>query len=266
MDEALPFADFAGLIPGAALAALGAQPDRVRVLRGGRQANLCLRVATPAGERVLRIRQPRAVLPGADFAREVACHEAAAAAGLAPPVLASDVDRGWMLLPFVPQAPWTRDLLEEPGRAERLCRRLARLHAVPVPPGPREFDAGALVEAHRARLTARGIAAEGALRDAAALAREFDGPARRAPVLCHGDPDVGNLLGPIPLLIDFEYAQIADPLYDLALLVAYYPFLEAVLDDLLAAAALPDPADRAEFPKRLDFARQINALWGLALD
>ena len=265
MDEALPFADFARLIPPEALAALGGAPQQVRVLRGGRQANLCLRIDTPLGDRVLRVRQPRSNLPGADFAREVACHAAAASFGLAPTVLAADAARGWMLMPFVPQASWSRELLEEPGRAERLCRRLARLHAMPVP-SAEPFDGGALLDAHRDRLVARGIDASAELDEARALARELASQARRPPVLCHGDPDVGNLLGPIPLLIDFEYAQIADPLYDLALLLAYYPSLEPQREDLLEAAGLGTDADRAELPLRLAFARMINRLWGLALD
>ena len=77
---------------------------------------------------------------------------------------------------------------------------------------------------------------------------------------------MGNLLGDGPTLIDFEYAQVADPLYDLALLVTYYPELEGRTRDLGAAMGLGALPDQRDLPLWLAFSHRINRLWGLALD
>jgi aminoglycoside phosphotransferase (APT) family kinase protein len=41
----------------------------------------------------------------------------------------------------------------------------------------------------------------------------------------HGDLNASNVIGPVPMLVDWEYAQLADPVYDLACLSVYYPGL-----------------------------------------
>ena len=68
----------------------GEAPLNVQPLHGGRSVNLNLRIDTRLGRFVLRQRIWEGPRPGADPLREVACHRAAAAAGVAPAVLDAD--------------------------------------------------------------------------------------------------------------------------------------------------------------------------------
>src|SRR5262249_29523114 len=81
------------------------------------------------------------------------------------------------------------------------------------------------------------------------------------PVITHGDLDAGNLIGPVPMVVDWEYAQRADPVYDLACLSVYYPGLRLRGGELLAAAGITD----ANGPVRLELHAQlfdcVNRLW-----
>jgi aminoglycoside phosphotransferase (APT) family kinase protein len=60
------------------------------------------------------------------------------------------------------------------------------------------------------------------------------------PVTTHGDLNASNLIGSLPMLVDWEYAQLADPVYDLACLSVYYPGLRPRAGELLGAAGITD--------------------------
>ena len=60
------------------------------------------------------------------------------------------------------------------------------------------------------------------------------------PVTTHGDLNVGNLIGSVPMLVDWECAQLADPVWDLACLSTYYPGLQLRGEELLRAAVIAD--------------------------
>ena len=80
-------------------------------------------------------------------------------------------------------------------------------------------------------------------------------------VLAHGDLMVSNLLGPLPLLVDWEYAQAAHPAWDFACLLSYYPWLETRLAPLLAWAGLHEGEGRERFRLELERFRLLNRLW-----
>ncbi len=56
-------------------------------------------------------------------------------------------------------------------------------------------------------------------------------------MLNHGDLMVSNMLGDAPQLVDWSTAQVADPTWDMACLLAYYPGMGRYMPRLLAAAA-----------------------------
>jgi thiamine kinase-like enzyme len=65
------------------------------------------------------------------------------------------------------------------------------------------------------------------------------GSHERAPTLIHGDLHHSNLIGDKRLyLLDWEYAAVTDPLFDLACLIAYYPRAALHATALLRAAGL----------------------------
>ena len=73
----------------------------MQLLHGGRNVNRNLRIDTRVGRFVLRQRIREGPRPGADLLREVACHHAAAAAGVAPAVLDAAPDGRWILMDYV---------------------------------------------------------------------------------------------------------------------------------------------------------------------
>src|ERR1700757_4977778 len=85
----------------------GEVPLSVQLLHGGRNVNRNLRIDTRAGRFVLRQRIREGPRPGADSLREVGCHRAAAAAGVAPAVLDAAPDGGWILMDYIEGGTWT---------------------------------------------------------------------------------------------------------------------------------------------------------------
>ena len=174
-----------------------------RRLAGGR-VNRCWRV----GAVVVKAHDPAgatALFPN-DPAAEAAALRLAAAAGLAPGLLAEG--QGWIAWAHVPGRPWR-------AGAARAAALIGRVGALPVP-------AGAF------RAAPNGSAA---LRAAAALAPPADvlpppppdpGVPPVAPRLVHGDAVPGNLiLGPArdgadDRLIDWQCPALGDPVDDIA--------------------------------------------------
>jgi hypothetical protein len=56
----------------------------------------------------------------------------------------------------------------------------------------------------------------------------------------HYDLTASDVIGPVPMLVDWEYAQLADPVYDLACLSIYYPGRQRRGGELLDAAGITD--------------------------
>jgi aminoglycoside phosphotransferase (APT) family kinase protein len=259
--EAVPLARYGELIPAGAHRALADREWSASVMPGGRQVNLCLKLVDARGDTaVLRVRRGPA-LPGADFARELLCHRRAARAGLSPAIRAADASEGWIVMDHVPGAPWTEATLRDEAALWRLCDRLRSLHALETPDLPSVSDL-ALLRANCDVLTAHGQTdAEALMQRGAELTAQLALMPARPPVLCHGDPDVGNFLGEAPTMIDFEYTQVADPTYDLALLIAYYPGLDRQLARLQAAMGLDDGLSKRRLPVQLELCRIVGEAW-----
>lgn len=249
------------LIPGCA----GARPPRAIVrLPGGQGRNEVLRVDTDEGQFVWRRRLPPIDRPGAHPLTELAAHRLAAAASLAPEVLHAAPDGAWLLMPYIPSPPWTEARLCSAQGAERLGRQLARLHGldrgIDVPPADaREMAAGYVARVH-ARDPAAARALQPLVRQVDQLSQELALGGER-PVLVHGDLMCTNLLGPEPVLVDWEYAQLADPSWDWACVLSYYPLLAAWTDRLLGPAG----EDHAQGRHRLLLQQRrfdlLNTLW-----
>jgi hypothetical protein len=124
-------------IPGCAQ---GEAPLSVQLLLGGRSVNRNLRIDTRVGRFVLRQRIWDGPRPGADSLREVACHCAAAAAGVAPAVLDAAPDGRWILMDYIEGGMWTATQLQAAGGLRTLGARLRRLHAISPPRGLAAFD------------------------------------------------------------------------------------------------------------------------------
>jgi len=118
----------------------GEAPLSIQPQHGGRSVNRNLRIDTRVGRFVLRQRIGVGPRPGADPLREVACHRAAAAAGVAPAVLDAAPDGSWILMDYVEGGMWTPPRLQAPEGLRTLGACLQRLHAITPSKGLAVFD------------------------------------------------------------------------------------------------------------------------------
>ena len=218
----------------------GAAPLRIERLLCG-SVNDSWRVDTAQGRFVLRVDGPASRRPGVDREREQRLHEAAARALIAPRLLLRADADGVQVCEYLEGRSWGEADFMEPSQLWRLGERLAQLHALEVPAGVLPFDPVA-----SARDYLHAMSHEAIVRTRAdQLVAEIDVAARRVAEgttglsIVHGDLAHANLLDGAQLwLLDWEYAQRADPLYDVACALAYYPQVQPQAAQLLGAAGL----------------------------
>jgi thiamine kinase-like enzyme len=164
---------------------------------------------------MFRVDGPLAARLGLDRRGELEILDTVAKAGIGPEVVGADPEQGWLLTRYVPGEHWCEQALKDPVNLERLAQRLKQLHELP-PVGPL-FDPGRI-----ARGYARQLGTEAARRladDIESRARELYSGTDPA-VICHNDLIAANIIESEPLtFIDWEYAAVGDPYFDLAVIV-----------------------------------------------
>jgi thiamine kinase len=242
----------------------GEAPPSVQPLHGGRSMNLNLRIDTRLGRFVLRQRIREGQRPGADPLREVACHRAAAAAGVAPAVLDAAPDGSWILMDYVEGGMWTPPRLQAPKGLFTLGACLQRLHATTLPEGLAAFDPVSIAAGQAQAILERDPAAAEQVNALVARTRQLAVACAAfavTPVTTHGDLNASNLIGPLPMLVDWEYAQLADPVYDLACLSVYYPGLRMRGEELLGMAGITDADGAMRLRLHIQMFDSLNRLW-----
>jgi len=195
-------------------------------LIGGGKVNRSFLVRTRRGRFVVRLNENVANDPGLDREREIRLHTAAADAGLAPQIIYACPDHSCLITDFVDGRLWTPHYFTRMRDLRSLGLRLRVLHGVSPPPLPR-FDPLAVARRY-ADIVVRSDPQE-ALRIQSLLERGAESYARsgsqqRAATIVHSDLHHGNVLTADRVyFIDWEYAQVGDPLLDLACIMAYYP-------------------------------------------
>jgi thiamine kinase len=241
----------------------GDAPLSVELLHGGRNVNRILRIDTQAGRFVLRQRVRHEPRPGADPLREVACHRAAADAGVAPAMLDAAPDGNWILMDYVDGGAWTPTRLQAREGLRSLGACLQRLHAT-TPPKLAAFDPVSIAAEQAETILDRDP--DAATQVDALVARTLQLAVDCAtfavtPVTTHGDLTTSNLIGPRPMLVDWEYAQLADPVYDLACLSVYHPSLRLREEELLGAAGFTDANAAVRLKLHVQLFDNLNKLW-----
>lgn len=178
-------------------------------------------------------------------------------------------DGSWLLMEFIDAPVWTESRLLSPAAVERLGARLAELHSLDAPAGVAPVDTAGIAAGYLQQLRDRQpdqaeIHAP-LLSRVQELSQVMEGIAARA-VLNHGDLQVGNMLGSQPMLVDWEYAQLVDPTYDIACLLIYYPRLEPQRGHLMASAGLSNPADHAVLALQRERFACLDRLWNAVND
>lgn len=200
-----------------------------------------------------------------DLETETRAMAAAAAAGIAPAVIAADGATGVLLTRFRPSAQWTPPDARKAGNIRRLTAVLRALHALPT-----ELPVFAAERIARRYLAALPSGLDDAraakwAEELMTLARRYD--ARYAPTaFCHNDLVAANVLDDGALtLVDFEYAVRADPLLDLANFAGMNGLDSEQQRVLLAAYRQQEPADEAlaELEWLIRMVRLMAWFWAL---
>jgi len=189
-----------------------ARPELIGALPGGRSNHSYLLEAD--GRRcVLRVGGAEPAAPGIDRTREAEIVAAAAAAGLAPPLLHADLGRDLFLTAVVDGPLLTAADLDRPLR-HALLDGLAQVHALPVSAARLDYRAH-----YRALGRLAGALTTDLPSDLERRLERLEQACDRG--LCHHDPGPGNVLvqNGRPIFIDWEYAAPGLPVFDLAVLV-----------------------------------------------
>ena len=238
---------------------------QIRALGGGFNARSFLAVG--GGRRhVLRLPVPGS-MAWLDVASEARAMSAAAAADLAPAVIAVDSEAGLLLTDYRMML-WTPELVHQSTSITMIARLLRALHPLNVElPVYRleHFTATYLSALAKTATYAPGAEERKWADELARLGRHFD--SSYAPTaFCHNDLFAANILidGAAARLIDFEYAGRGAPLLDLASLAGMNDFTAAQRQQLLdeyygTAAAAPALKD---LDNAVRMVRLLAYFWG----
>ena len=208
---------------------------------------------------VLRLDRAEAARLGLDRRSEREVVESVARAGMAPePAWYSPAGDAY-LRPWVEGRPWSLDDLRSPKNIERLAVLLRRLHTLPR--AGRHFDP---LEA--ASRYAREIGTFESARCLVKAVEAFEDLDPEKATLCHNDLVCANIVeGNCLVLIDWEYAGMGDPFFDLAVVAQHHGlpgslarhFVEAYLE------RAPSPDEWCRFEKQCRFYGALLELWTL---
>jgi thiamine kinase-like enzyme len=160
---------------------------------------------------VLRVGGKNTDLLGIDRAHEHSASLAAADAGVGPEVVHFVEPEGWLVTRFVEGIP------VPPSELERIADALRRFHQGGPIPG--RFDSFRVVESYAAMALAHGVRLPAGYERTLELASSIERMRHGAPIKpCHNDLLSGNLIddGERIRIVDWEYAGMGDPFFDLA--------------------------------------------------
>jgi len=183
---------------------------------------------------------------------------------VAPAVLDAAPDGTWILMDYVEGGMWTPARLQAPEGLSTLGACLRHLHAITPPTELAAFDPVSIARGQAQTILDRDPAAAAQVNALVARTRQLAADCAAfavRPVTTHGDLNANNLIGPVPMLVDWEYAQLADPVYDLACLSVYYPGLRLRGGELLSAAGITDANGAARLRLHAQLFDSLNRLW-----
>ena len=234
-------------------------------LLGGGKVNRSFLVRTRRGRFVVRLNENGDSDPGLDRVREIALHSAAAAAGIAPPIIYACPNHTFLITDYVEGRLWTPHYFTRMRDLRALGQRLRSLHALPAPPAAR-FDPMAAARRY-AEIVMRSDPADagriGALLERGDQAYAKSGSKPRPACIVHCDLHHANVLTADRIyFIDWEFAQVGDPLLDLACVLAYYPRAVPHGSLLLGAAGLDEAGvDEAALGELTRVFNMLTYLW-----
>ena len=237
---------------------------RVETLGGG-ITNHNLKVEVGGESFVLRVAGKDTGLLGIDRRVELAATRRAADLGIGPEVVGFVEPDGWLVTRFVAGETPPLERMRSPELLRRVAEALRAFHGSPPIPGT--FDSFRVVEAYRETALARGGTVPAAYDRAHGLARQIEALRKSAaPAPCHNDLLNANFLddGERLCIVDWEYAGMGDPFFDLANFSINHELGDEERRTLLEAyfgAVRPEDARALELMRFMSDFRE--AMWGV---
>jgi thiamine kinase-like enzyme len=220
-------------------ALLGPRQGAVERLEGG-ITNRNFRVNLGGTEYVVRLPGKDTALLGIDREAERLATKKAAELELGPKVAAMLDQPPCLVTCFVESREVTAAELREPGRVEEVAEALRRFHHSGLEL-PRSFYASEVVNDYAEIARSRGGTLPDGFEHATACARKVVKAVRKnpdhQPLPCHNDLLTANFLhdGERLMLVDWEYAGMGDPFFDLGNFAVNNELGDADEERLLAA-------------------------------
>jgi thiamine kinase-like enzyme len=212
----------------------------------GGLTNRNFRVESPAGVFVLRLGGAETGLMGIDRACEYAATAIAASLGVGAEVLLADAEADVLVTRFIAGVPLTSDQARTAVMLPRLAAALRQVHDGPAFPGL--FAPWTATHRQLSHARQRGVAPPPAIDEAlvclAHIERSLGASTSLRP--CHNDMLAANFLddGERIRIIDWEYAGMGDPFFDLGNLAVNLDLDASDHPGLLRGYGL-EPDDRA---------------------
>ncbi len=157
-------------------------------------------------------------------------------AGIGAEVLLCSPERRLLVTRKLDAQPLALDALHDLDCMQRLALLLRRLHALPTPPAVQQLDLRTVLQGYWLTLKTHGVKHESTLHTYALSIAE-ESARKSQSCLCHNDVHHLNLMsdGSRLWLLDWEYAGVGDPLFDLASVCCYHDYSPAQRAQLLQA-------------------------------
>lgn len=189
-------------------------------------------------------------------------------AGIGAEVLLCEPERRLLVTRLVDAHTLSVEAMRTDVTIAKVAQLLRQLHALPVPVGIQLIDLAATLRGYWHSLEGQTWSAD----DAQARLREMDIAMEIAMessrltnrCLCHNDVHHLNVLSNHRRLwlLDWEYAGVGDPFFDLAAVCCYHAYNETLRDRLLAAyLGQVDAADRLRLQRMCWLFDYIKELW-----
>lgn len=233
---------------------------------GGGITNLNYRVDVDGESFVVRIPGKNGELLGIDRRREYACTLAASQSGVGPEVAHFFEAEGILITRFIAGRGVSAEEIGRPTAVRRVAESLRRYHGGPTFPGT--FSALQTVQKYL-QISRSGAPLPSTIEWMIERGENIDGAMQAVPRSlhpCHNDLLLGNFIddGHLIRIVDWEYAAMGDPFFDLGNFAAHQGLSDiqetVLLEAYLGQAAAPDMA-RLKLMKILSDLRE--AMWAM---
>jgi thiamine kinase-like enzyme len=237
---------------------------RVEPLTGG-ITNENFRVDTDGETFVLRIGGKDTELLGIDRGTEHGASLVAARSGVGPAVVDFVEPEGYLVTRYIEGAPVPPESMRSPDRIGQVAGLLRRIHDGPPIPG--RFDSFRVVEDYLRIAEEHGVREPPAYPWATKWAGEIESVRRGSELrACHNDLLNANFIddGSSLRVVDWEYAGMGDPFFDLANFSINHELSQEHKRDLLAAYFGEPTAEQSASLELMSFMSDFReAMWGV---